>query len=127
MLSAENSRAVRRHEIVLLLLLVISGAYFHGGGASNQNVRFDAMVAATEGEGFRIDRFMRGPDGILSEPPPTGGNTVDWSFSPPAGVVQPEPGSGLVAGHYYANKAPGTILIGSAVAELISSKMPNVS
>ena len=99
----------------MLLLLTISGAYFHGGGASNQNVRFDAMVAAADGEGFRIDRFMRGADGVLSEPPPTGGNTVDWSFSPPAGVVQPEPGSGLVAGHYYANKAPGTILIGSAV------------
>lgn len=115
MLTSINSRAVRRHEVVLLLLLVISGAYFHGGGASNQNVRFDAMAAAVEGDGFRIDRFMRGPDGILSEPPPTGGNTVDWSFSPVGGVIQPQPGSELAAGHYYANKAPGTILIGSAV------------
>ena len=114
-----ESRAVRRHEIVLLLLLVLSGAYFHGGGASNQNVRFDAMVAATDGDGFRIDRFMRGPDGVLSEPPPTGGNTVDWSFSPPTGVIQPEPGSGLVEGHYYANKAPGTILIGSVVLAVV--------
>jgi hypothetical protein len=119
MLTAANSRAVRRHEVVLLLLLAISGAYFHGGGASNQNVRFDAMVAAVEGEGFRIDRFMRGPGGVLTEPPPTGGNTVDWSFSPPDGVIQPEPGSDLVAGHYYANKAPGTILIGSAVYAVV--------
>ncbi len=118
-LTAANSRAVRRHEVVLLLLLAISGAYFHGGGASNQNVRFDAMVAAVEGEGFRIDRFMRGPGGVLTEPPPTGGNTVDWSFSPPDGVIQPEPGSDLVAGHYYANKAPGTILIGSAVYAVV--------
>jgi hypothetical protein len=69
-----ESRAVRRHEVVLLLLLVLSGAYFHGGGASNQNVRFDAMVSAADGERFRIDRFMRGPDGTLKEPPPTGGN-----------------------------------------------------
>ncbi|MFN2167939.1 MAG: hypothetical protein ACK2U9_16975, partial [Anaerolineae bacterium] len=75
---------------------------------------FDAMVTAVEGEGFRIDRFLRGPDGLLSDPPPSGGNTVDWSFSPPDGVVQPPPGSGVVEGHYYANKAPGTILIGTA-------------
>jgi hypothetical protein len=105
--------------VVLLLLLAISGAFFHGGGASNQNVRFDAMVAAAEGDGFRIDRFMVGPDGILSEPPPTGGNTVDWSYSPPDGVIQPQPGSDLVAGHYYANKAPGTILIGSVVFAVV--------
>ena len=119
MLTAESSRAVRRHEVALLLFLVISGAYFHGGGASNQNVRFDAMVSAADGERFRIDRFMSGPDGILSEPPPTGGNTVDWSFSPPDGVIQPLPGSDLVAGHYYANKAPGTILVGSVAYAVV--------
>ena len=114
-----ESRAVRRHEVVLLLLLLISGAYFHGGGASNQNVRFDAMVAVVEGEGFRIDRFMRGPDGTLSAPPPTGGNTVDWSFSPPGGLIQPPPESDLEAGHYYANKAPGTILLGSVAYAIV--------
>jgi hypothetical protein len=77
------------------------------------------MVSAADGERFRIDRFMRGPDGTLKEPPPTGGNTVDWSFSPPDGVIEPEPGSGLTAGHYYANKAPGTLLVGSVVFAVV--------
>ena len=119
MVTAEIARAARRHEAVLLLLFAISGAYFHGGGASNQNARFDAMVAAVEGDGFRIDRFMRGPDGALREPPPTGGNTADWSFSPANGVIHPQPGSGREAGHYYANKAPGTILIGTVVFAVV--------
>ncbi len=78
---------------LILLTLVVYG-YFHGGGLWNQNARFDAILAFVEPVSeeflsFRIDRFVTDPR--------AGINTGDWAYH---------------QGHFYANKAPGTIFLG---------------
>ncbi|MCP4674829.1 MAG: hypothetical protein GY854_04810 [Deltaproteobacteria bacterium] len=83
---------------------------------SNQNARFDAIVAfvepGTPSTGtFEIDRFVGDKYGRVSPPPPSAYNTIDWSWYQPSGSN--------VSGHYFANKAPGTILIGASVYRLL--------
>lgn len=53
--------------------------------------------------------------GRTSEPPPAGGNTMDWAWYPPAGRAEPRADLGEVQGHYDANKAPAQILLGVPV------------
>jgi hypothetical protein len=78
----------------LWLLVFIAGAYFHGSGSWNQNARLDAIFTFVEpGPNqwtFRIDGFLPQPDKNF--------NTGDWS---------------RFGDHYYANKAPGTLLLGA--------------
>lgn len=83
----------------MVLLALLSAGYFHGGAASNQNARLDAIFAfvepgPTQGT-FRIDRFMVAPERDI--------NTADWA---------------RVGTHYYANKAPLSILLGAAAYTL---------
>lgn len=87
----------RRVEGILFLTVFASCAYFHGGVHANQNARLNAIFAFVEpgtpySGTFRIDGFLRDPAGGI--------NTEDWT---------------VAGGHYYANKAPGTILLGSLV------------
>ncbi len=85
-----------RPELWIALLVATAGAYFHGGASWNQNARLDAIYAFVEPGPdqftFRIDRFLPAPNRSV--------NTGDWS---------------RVGDHYYANKAPGTILLGALV------------
>lgn len=78
------------------MLVLLTAAYFHGGAASNQNARLDAIFAFVEpgpSRGtFQIDRFMVAPERNI--------NTADWAH---------------YGGHYYANKAPLTIVLGAIV------------
>ncbi len=90
-MTAPGSRShISRVELLIALLVLVSCAYFHGGAAGNQNARLDAIFSFVETGSFRIDRFLPAPE--------RGINTNDWSSA---------------GGHYYANKAPGSILIGS--------------
>ena len=87
---------MRRSEFWLAFTVLVAAAYFHGGASWNQNARLDAIFnfvePGPERWTFRIDRFLPEPaEGI---------NTGDWSLS---------------GGHYYANKAPGTLLLGVTV------------
>lgn len=90
-------REVGRHELSLFAIVFLGSAYFYNGVSSNQNARLDAMFAFVEPGmpetgTFRIDRFLL--------PPGRHHNTTDWTF---------------VDGHYYANKAPGEILLVTAL------------
>ena len=91
------TRAPVRPEWWLALLVVVVYGYFYSGTLANQNARYDAIFAFVEPGHpefltFRIDRFLPNPAGW--------DNTMDWS---------------LAGGHYYANKAPGTMLLGALV------------
>lgn len=118
----------RRRGLLLFLIALFAFGYFHNGGMANQDSRFDAIAAfvepgTPESGTFRIDRFLfdqRRSEGGAPEPTIPAehfGNTLDWSFYPPAsrgGRVRPDPGKGEVQGHYYSNKAPGSLLLGAA-------------
>ena len=83
-------------ELWLALVVFVGAAYFYGGVSWNQNARLDAMFTFVEPGPhrwtFRLDPFL---------PDPVGGiNTGDWT---------------RVGDHYYANKAPGTVLLGTLV------------
>jgi hypothetical protein len=78
-------------------LAFFAAAYFSGGASSNQNARLNAIFAfaepGTPDTGtFRIDRFMVSSKKSI--------NTLDWAVHD---------------GHYYANKAPGTLWLGAAI------------
>jgi hypothetical protein len=79
-----------------VLVVIVSAAYFHGGAAWNQNARLDAMFTFVEPGPhrwtFRLDPFLPDPQGGI--------NTGDWT---------------RVGTRYYANKAPGTIMLGALV------------
>lgn len=81
-----------------MLVVALASTAFYNGTCINQNARLDAIYTFVEPGPhrftFRIDPFL--PD------PGRGINTVDWAQSP-------------VDGHFYANKAPGTILLGTPV------------
>lgn len=82
------------HELIIFLLCFTVCAYFYSNGGWNQISRLDAVQAFVENESpdfgtFRIDRFVIAPDKNF--------NTGDWAY---------------YNGHYYSNKAPGTILFG---------------
>ncbi len=83
-------------ELWLALVVFVGAAYFYGGASWNQNARLDAIFTFVEPGPhrwtFRLDPFL--PD------PARGINTGDWT---------------RVGDHYYANKAPGTMLLGALV------------
>ncbi len=91
-----DSRGVHRSRGWISVVVFIGAAYFYGGASWNQNARLDAVFTAVEPgphQGtFRLDPFL--PD------PEQGINTGDWT---------------RVEDHYYANKAPGTLLLGALV------------
>ena len=84
---------LRRPEPWIALIVLLAGAYFCGSGSWNQNARLDAIFSFVEPGPqrwtFRIDSFLPFPNRSL--------NTGDWT---------------RFGDHYYANKAPGTILLG---------------
>jgi hypothetical protein len=86
-------RWLARPEIWIALAVFLGGAYFCGSGSWNQNARLDAIFTFVEPGPhrytFRLDPFLPWPNRSI--------NTGDWA---------------LVGTHYYANKAPGTILLG---------------
>lgn len=82
-------------------LAFVAAAYFFGGASSNQNARLNAIYAfaepGTPDTGtFRIDRFMVSEKRSI--------NTLDWAVHD---------------GHYYANKAPGTIWLGAVFYKVV--------
>lgn len=83
-------------ELGLVLLVMFAFGYFFTSGKWNQNARLDAIYAFVEPGPdqytFRINRFIFDPVKNL--------NTGDWA---------------RLGSNYYANKAPGTILIGVLV------------
>lgn len=122
--SERNAASPWRVEITLFVLVVVSHGYFFGGLSWNQNARFDAIFSFVEpgpdSGTFRIDRFMRDVDGRLPEPAEDPRqNTGDWSFYPPKGKTGQNLDASAVRGHYYANKAPGPILLGAAVYSVL--------
>lgn len=89
--------AIFNVDLLLFFLIITVYGYFHGAGGWNQISRFDAMLAFAEPHRidsgtFRIDRFMTDPERNI--------NTGDWSY---------------YNGHYYSNKAPGTMLLGGVI------------
>ena len=90
------ARIFRRCLALLCICFFAACAYFYGGGMWNQNARYDAIFSfvqpGPERFTFRIDSFLKDPA--------AGCNTGDWA---------------CYDGHYYANKAPGTLLLGTAV------------
>jgi hypothetical protein len=92
--AAPSARRLRAHELWLAAAVVLGAAYFFGGGAWNQNARLDAIFTFVEPGRhqwtFRINSFL--PE------PYAGVNTGDWTRA---------------GAYYYANKAPGTIVLGA--------------
>jgi len=90
------SPGLRRARIWIGVVVFAGAAYFYGGASWNQNARLDAIFTFVEPGPhqwtFRLDPFLPDPD--------QGINTGDWT---------------RVGDHYYANKAPGTMLLGAAV------------
>jgi len=89
----------KRHriEVVFALLVFAVHGYFYSGQGGNQNARLDGIYAVVENGRFEIDPFV--------EPPGGKSNTVDWSKA---------------NGHFYPNKAPGTVLVGIPYYALLS-------
>jgi hypothetical protein len=91
--SSQLRSLLARPELWITLIVLIAGAYFCGSGSWNQNARLDAIFSFVEPGPhrwtFRIDPFLPFPDRSV--------NTGDWT---------------RIGEHYYANKAPGTILLG---------------
>ncbi|HKU41443.1 MAG TPA: hypothetical protein VJR89_24970 [Polyangiales bacterium] len=100
-MSASDARCTRRLLLGIQLIVLLCAGYFFGGASDNQRSRLYAMYTfvepGTDDTGtFRIDRF-RQPHGRS--------DTVDWAFHD---------------GHYYSNKAPGSIWLGTlAYAPLV--------
>jgi hypothetical protein len=94
MASTQRARTpFARPEVWVALSVLIAGAYFCNSGSWNQNARLDAIFTFVEPGPhrftFRIDPFLPFPGRSI--------NTGDWAH---------------VGEHYFANKAPGTILMG---------------
>jgi hypothetical protein len=84
-----------RPDVWIALAVLLGGAYFCGSGSWNQNARLDAIFTFVEPGPhqytFRLDPFLPAPQRSI--------NTGDWARA---------------GEHYYANKAPGTMLLGAA-------------
>lgn len=82
-----------RTEYLLFLLIIFVAGYFHNVNLANQNARLDSIYSVVEKDHnlplFSIDKYIFDAK--------NGGNTIDWSY---------------YNGHYYSNKAPGSLLIG---------------
>ncbi len=93
MTGATPSREKRRFELALFLFVFLIAAYFANSGSWNQNARLDAIYSFVEPGPdqftFKINRFIWDAH--------AGKNTGDWA---------------LYHGDYFANKAPGTVLLG---------------
>lgn len=85
-----------RLDLLLFLFVLLTAGYFWNGWGWNQTARYDAVWAFVEpgpNQGtVRIDDFLVDPE--------EGVNTGDWARNPEHSE------------HYYANKAPGTTLLG---------------
>ena len=79
-----------RVEVAFALSVFVIHGYFYSGQGWNQNARLDGIYAAVEYGSLHIDPFIEIPGGARP-------NTGDWSKA---------------NGHYYPNKAPGTVLVG---------------
>lgn len=92
---AIQGRSLRSDVLLVAYVLVLAG-YFYNGWGWNQTARYDAIWAFVEpgpNRGtVRIDNFLVDPE--------NGINTGDWARN-----AEHSP-------HYYANKAPGTTLLG---------------
>lgn len=88
--------AGRRLDLLLFAFVLLMAGYFWNGWGWNQTARYDAIWAFVEpgpNQGtVRIDDFLVDPE--------EGINTGDWARNPEHSE------------HYYANKAPGTTLLG---------------
>lgn len=95
-MSGVVGEADRRVDLLLFAFVFLLTAYFYNGWGWNQTARYDAIWAFVEpgpSQGtVRIDDFL-----VDAE---NGINTGDWARNPERSE------------HYYANKAPGTTLLG---------------
>ncbi len=86
----------RRVDVLLVVFVLVLAGYFYNGWGWNQTARYDSIWAFVEpgpDQGtVRIDGFLVDPE--------NGINTGDWARN-----EEHSP-------HYYANKAPGTTLLG---------------
>jgi len=85
---------------LLFVLCFVSIAYFNNGALWNQNARLDPIFSFVEPgsadyHSFRINRFI-----VFDGKNMPTENTGDWAW---------------YEGNFYSNKAPGTILLGTAV------------
>ena len=92
-----------RYIFFLFFACLLTYGYFYNGASWNQNSRLNAIFAFSEPghpeyRTFKIDRFVWDAEKAK--------NTGDWAF---------------VRGHYYSNKAPGTILLGIPLYEVMLS------
>ena len=76
----------------ILVLTLLACAWFYSPGLWNQTARYDSIRALAEQGTFCIDDYLPDPEHNI--------NTGDWSHA---------------KGHYYSNKAPGTMFLGALV------------
>ena len=76
----------------ILVLTLLACAWFYSPGLWNQTARYDSIQALAEQGTFCIDDYLPDPEHNI--------NTGDWSHA---------------KGHYYSNKAPGTMFLGALV------------
>ena len=76
----------------LFLLTLLACAWFFSQGLWNQTARYDSVQALAEHGTFCIDDYLPDPEHNI--------NTGDWAQAD---------------GHYYSNKAPGTMFLGALV------------
>ena len=76
----------------LFLLTLLACAWFYSPGSWNQTARYDSIQALAEEGTFCIDDYLFDPE--------HNNNTGDWAHA---------------NGHYYSNKAPGTMFLGALV------------
>ena len=76
----------------LLLLTLLACAWFYSQGLWNQTARYDSVQALAEQGTFCIDDYLPDPEHNI--------NTGDWAQA---------------NGHYFSNKAPGTMFLGALV------------
>lgn len=74
----------------LFALTLLACAWFFSGGSWNQIARYDSILSLSERGTFCIDGYLPDPEHNI--------NTGDWSHA---------------NGHYYSNKAPGSMFLGA--------------
>ncbi|MBO4620955.1 MAG: hypothetical protein J5654_12705 [Victivallales bacterium] len=76
----------------IFVLTLLACAWFYSPGLWNQTARYDSIQALAEQGTFCIDDYLPDPEHNI--------NTGDWAHA---------------HGHYYSNKAPGTMFLGALV------------
>ncbi len=74
----------------IFTLTLLACAWFYSPGSWNQTARYDSIQALAEQGTFCIDEYLTDPEHNV--------NTGDWAHA---------------NGHYYSNKAPGSMLLGA--------------